>query len=163
MKEITEIITVQRTEITKDPKEVNFILENMDKAKEHSAYIVSEFFKEGADDLDIDVQYFVRDTGAGDKGKNEISYDARKAVYEEAIKKYGSELQIQVAIEEMSELTKELCKDIRGNGVREHIVEELADATIMLEQLRLIFDCNSEVCAEMGIKVKRLSERLHHD
>ena len=34
-------------------------------------------------------------------------------IFEEAIETYGADLQKQVAIEEMAELTKEICKDFR--------------------------------------------------
>ena len=40
------------------------------------------------------------------------------------------------------------------------IAEELADVTIMMEQLRLMFDINAEVCAHMDGKVARLSDRI---
>lgn len=46
-------------------------------------------------------------------------------VFEKAIETYGKDLQKQVAIEEMAELTKEICKDFRGKGNREHIIEKL--------------------------------------
>ncbi len=156
---ITEIITVQRTEVRKYPKDVASVLEDMELEKNSTIKAVSEFFGAWADDLQVDVQYFINDTDPEDS-RNEIGYSDRREVYEKAIDKYGAKLQVQVAIEEMSELTKELCKDIRGNGVRENIVEELADATIMLEQLRLIYDCNSDVCEEMDIKIRRLEDRI---
>ena len=41
------------------------------------------------------------------------------------------------------------------------IIEEVADATIMLEQLRLIFGINDEVCEAMDAKIERLKERVN--
>lgn len=60
-------------------------------------------------------------------------------VLEDAVKTYGSVRQITKAIEEMSELIKELCKD-GGTGERvDLIAEEIADVEIMLEQLKCIY------------------------
>lgn len=87
-----------------------------------------------------------------------IPYEERKKVYLEAIERFGSELQIIVAIEEMAELQKEICKSFRGKANLENIAEEIADSTIMLEQLRLIFDVNAEVIDEMDAKVTRLAK-----
>lgn len=85
-----------------------------------------------------------------------ISYDMRKLVYEKAIEHFGTETQMVVAIEEMSELIKEICKSFRGQLDMDGLVEEIADATIMLEQLRLVFDVNDLVVEEMDRKINRL-------
>lgn len=91
---------------------------------------------------------------------NKIDYAARVAVYEKAIARNGVLLQAIVAIEELSEAQKEICKYLRGNNNKEQIAEEVADATIMLEQLRVIFDINEHVCRYMDEKVQRLADRL---
>jgi hypothetical protein len=65
-----------------------------------------------------------------------------------------------VAVEELSEVQKEICKVLRGKGDIAHLAEEIADATIMLEQLRLFFALNDEVCAQMDAKVSRLAEKV---
>lgn len=81
--------------------------------------------------------------------------------FEKAIETYGADLQKQVAIEEMAELTKEICKDFRGKGNREHILEEIVDVSIMLEQLQIMYDISSsEMLSAVESKVKRLEERL---
>ena len=54
-------------------------------------------------------------------------------VLEKAIETFGPEHQQLVAIEEMSELQKELCKRYRGFENHEHIAEEIADVEIVLE------------------------------
>lgn len=77
-----------------------------------------------------------------------------------AIGKWGSRLQLIVAVEEMSELTKEICKFNRGKVDIPAIAEEIADVTIMLEQLKLIFGCGDEVDKQIDYKIKRLSERM---
>lgn len=82
-------------------------------------------------------------------------------IFEKAIETYGADLQKQVAIEEMAELTKEICKDFRGIGNREHILEEIVDVSIMLEQLQIMYDIStSEMLSAVESKVKRLEERL---
>lgn len=91
---------------------------------------------------------------------NKLDYAARIAVYENAIARNGVLLQLIVALEELSEAQKEICKFLRENGNKEHLAEEVADATIMLEQLRIIFDINDDVCRYMDEKVKRLRDRL---
>lgn len=91
---------------------------------------------------------------------NSISYNERKQIYELACQEYGIDAQLVVAIEEMSELTKELCKNMRGSNNSSNLAEEIADVTIMMEQLRLIYDINDEVCNYMDAKIQRLQDRL---
>ena len=82
-------------------------------------------------------------------------------VLEKAIEVYGKDLQKQVAIEEMAELTKEICKDFRGKGNREHIIEEIADVCIMLDKLMIIYVIETnEMLDEIDIKTARLEERI---
>ena len=60
----------------------------------------------------------------------------------------------------MSELQKEICKALRGDIHPAHIAEEIADATIMLEQVRQIFGVNEPVCRMMDRKIIRLRQRI---
>ena len=94
---------------------------------------------------------------------NSITYAERTSVYDAAIQKWGAEAQMIVAIEEMSELTKEVCKYFRGKVDIEAVADEIADVTIMLEQLRTIFDCNDLVCSHMDYKIERLLARVRGD
>lgn len=91
---------------------------------------------------------------------NAVSYEERKATYKAAIRKYGVDAQVLMAVEEMSELTKEICKLSRGKKDLNDLADEIADVTIMLEQLRLIYDLNDEVCDHMDMKIRRLQERI---
>ena len=91
---------------------------------------------------------------------NKICYNERVKTYTNAIVTYGMDRQIIKAVEEMSECTKEICKILLGGGSHDHMAEEIADATIMLEQLRLIFDNNDEVCRYMDEKIMRLDAKL---
>lgn len=83
---------------------------------------------------------------------------------ETAIKTYGKDMQLNVAIEEFSELIKEICKNKRGRENIESITEEMADCYIMLEQLVLIFGIeNDEINRVISEKLDRLAVRLTSD
>lgn len=80
---------------------------------------------------------------------------------EKAIKTYGKDMQLNVAIEELSELIKEICKNKRGSDNRKAIIEEMADCYIMLEQLAMIFDIPNHAINEVADKkITRLEKRL---
>lgn len=80
---------------------------------------------------------------------------------ERAIETYGEDMQLNVAIEEFSELIKEICKNKRGAENIPQIAEEMADCYIMLEQLKIIFEIkNSSIYAVMEQKLDRLKNRL---
>lgn len=82
--------------------------------------------------------------------------DRYKDTFNAAIDKWGEEMQLTVAIEEMSELTKEICKHFRGEKNLDAISEEMADVTIMLEQMMLIYNNEKSVARWMDAKVDRL-------
>ncbi len=96
---------------------------------------------------------------------------------EAAILKYGSNNQIDVAIEEMSELIKALLKERRQANVLEfdvtateklealnnNIAEEMADVIIMLVQLQMIYDNKESVSDYISMKVERLKRRMEGD
>lgn len=91
---------------------------------------------------------------------NKINYEERAKVYTDALATFGPTAQLVVALEEMSEVQKEICKTLRGGGSTLHLAEEVADATIMLEQIRQIFGINEMVCEAMDGKVLRLRQRI---
>lgn len=91
---------------------------------------------------------------------NRIPYEARVQTYTNARSRYGELNQMIVAMEELSEVQKELCKIIRGDGNLDHLAEEIADATIMLEQMRLFFGLNDLVCQKMDEKILRLEGKI---
>lgn len=76
----------------------------------------------------------------------------------ELYKKYGKDLQINMVIEEMSELTKELLKDKRGKDNRENIVEEYSDVLFTLEYVKIAFDIKDEEVkkslSKKGLEIK---------
>ena len=91
---------------------------------------------------------------------NKINYEDRKKVYQAALRKWGVGLQTMMAVEEMSELTKEICKIKRGKMDLDALADEIADVTIMLEQLREIYGLNDAVCDHMDAKILRLQSRV---
>lgn len=92
---------------------------------------------------------------------NKITYEERKVIYEKALNCYGRANQLVVAIEELAELQKVITKYLRGEQVsEENTAEEIADVTIVMEQIRLIFDCNDAVCEQMDAKIRRLNNRM---
>lgn len=91
---------------------------------------------------------------------NKFGYEERKQVYAKLLAKFGAEMQCTVAIEEMSEVIKEITKALRGQLDREHLAEEIADATIMLEQMRQMFNINDSVCSWMDYKIAALKRKV---
>lgn len=90
-------------------------------------------------------------------------------VLQRAISKYGNREQVDMAIEEMSELTKALLKCRRGcfsvsendfRRKRESIIEEAADVLITVAQVIMMYDYDNEIQAAVDIKVNRLRDRL---
>lgn len=85
-------------------------------------------------------------------------------VLKKAICKYGKQAQLDVAVEEMAELTKEIIKSKRGASNYHQIVEELADVYIMMTQVKLIYGIyDEELINAMDLKIARLEKRLQND
>lgn len=91
---------------------------------------------------------------------NKINYEQRLQTYTNALSHYGEENQLTVALEELSECQKEICKFLRGYGNAGHLAEEVADSLIMLEQVIYIFGIDEMVSQEMDRKIERLEKRL---
>ena len=89
-----------------------------------------------------------------------MTIEKREEIYQRAFEEHGSEMQIIVCIEELSELAKELTKELRGNGDKDRIADEIADVKITVEQMILYHEIGEEVEAHMEAKLKRLEERL---
>lgn len=82
-------------------------------------------------------------------------------ILERAVATYGKDMQLNVAIEELSELIKEICKNKRGENNIANITEELADCYIVMEQIAFIFNITD--CAITDVvraKIDRLEKRL---
>lgn len=84
----------------------------------------------------------------------------RSKIYADALEKWGVEVQATVAIEEMSEVIKEITKMLRGNLDKEHMAEEISDARIMLEQMCQILNINDNVDTWMDYKIAALKRKV---
>ena len=73
-----------------------------------------------------------------------------ETIHQRALNKFGEQSQHLKLIEEMAELTQAIIK-------RTNVSEEIADVTIVLDQLKLIYP---EWKSWEQIKLKRLEEKL---
>ena len=93
-----------------------------------------------------------------------MTAEERRALLDRAITTYGAPAQMDMAVEEMAELTKALCKVKRvscaaeAKATLENAVEEMADVQIMLDQLRIIFVHSTAEAEEY--KLERLKKRI---
>ena len=81
---------------------------------------------------------------------------------------YGINAQIPVWVEEMSELTKVLCKWIRKGqltgGTLKDLKEEIADLTVCLDQLKYAIDyMEDELMEQYKAKVDRQMQRIEEE
>ena len=81
------------------------------------------------------------------------------SIYEQAIKKWGIDLQIDMAIEECAELIVELQHARRKRSSVTKICGEIADVEIMCSQMRVIFD-STKVDNIKALKLERLKELI---
>lgn len=108
-----------------------------------------------------------------------MELEEETSIYERAILKWGEELQVDMLIEEMAELTQALIKARRHNQLTSiSVLEEIADVEICLSQLKMMcaihrdidmpylnnyndYDSIEEIISEYkDAKLKRLSDRL---
>lgn len=74
---------------------------------------------------------------------------------------YGKTMQETMIIEEMAELTKEICKNQRGRNNIEKITEEIADVFIMLQQALMIYNIEQKSVDEIvDKKLNRLQNMI---
>lgn len=89
-----------------------------------------------------------------------MSEKRRKLLF--IIDKYGTKHQEDIAIEELSELQKAILKHRRKRSKkrRKKVIDEIADVSVMLEQLKIIYSCNKEVEERMDYKINRQIKRI---
>lgn len=83
----------------------------------------------------------------------------RTQLYKIAVENFGETAQIHMALEEMSELSKELLKDLR-NGKKNpvDVASEVADVEITMEQIKGIYGIDLMVRKTKRSKKKRLQK-----
>lgn len=90
-----------------------------------------------------------------------------KQLLERVITANGMNNQLDVAIEELSELIQAICKIKRRDSlsnesfaVKGNLSEEMADVEIILAELKLLFDNEGDVKDWKSYKLDRLEKRL---
>ena len=89
--------------------------------------------------------------------------DYERRVFGRAIDQFGHEAQQKMLVEEMSELTKEVCKMWRGRTNLDHLAEEIADVEICIEQLKLMLQNGGLVQQWRLEKTRRLEETMNEE
>lgn len=83
-------------------------------------------------------------------------------ICKQALQAWGANAQMLMVLEEMSELQKEILKNInRGKDNLAEIIDETADVYIMLEQLKLNYNIETAVEERIEFKLARIKERLN--
>lgn len=92
-----------------------------------------------------------------------------KEILKKAIAHYGTHNQMLKCIEECGELSRAVSRILTelssGDGFTTNesmanLQEELADVTIMIEQMLMMFNCEKDVNQYIAFKLNRLKERL---
>jgi len=83
----------------------------------------------------------------------------RWSLYKRALEMWGEDVQIGKLGEECGELSAESNRFLFGYTTEEAFAEEIADAEIMIEQMRQTID-ESKIEEAKGRKINRLQERL---
>lgn len=80
-------------------------------------------------------------------------------IYKQLVDQNGIENQLAVAIEEYSELIKEITKTLRNKANKMKLIEELADVEIVSEQIMQYFNITrSQILLFKKFKLNRLKE-----
>lgn len=100
--------------------------------------------------------------------QNKLSQAERQIYYQQFIEVWGEKAQLVMALEEMSELSKEICKYLRFSDdkqkiaeIRQNIKEETADVANMISQLEFIFG-EAEIEQIRDQKLQRCRDRLQN-
>ena len=80
-------------------------------------------------------------------------------IYMEALAKYGDEAQVFMLFEECAELCNALAKHRRKRCTKEDIITELADVSIMVEQMAVLYGYDDYI-TEKNAKLLRLKNKL---
>ena len=82
-------------------------------------------------------------------------------LYKRALRVWGKEPQMLQVIEEMSELIKEILKNVnRKKDNVDEIIEDTADVEIMLGQLKCCYKIEKQVADYKAEKLKTIVKRL---
>lgn len=85
-----------------------------------------------------------------------------KEINQKALEHFGIQNQKMKAIEEMAELTNALMRLRDGRCAEQDVITEIADVTIMMQQLAIFFG-QEQVDNEISYKMYRLNGRLNEE
>ncbi len=88
------------------------------------------------------------------------SPQGQESIYLAALRAWGADAQMNQCAEECGELIAALNRFRRGRSTEAAVAEELADVSIMLEQMTLIF-CQDSVEIAKAHKLERLRQLLN--
>jgi NTP pyrophosphatase (non-canonical NTP hydrolase) len=83
----------------------------------------------------------------------------RIELYQKALSKWGEEAQLNMVYEEVGELLTALSRFKRGRASLYDVITELADVSIMVEQMATLMNYE-DFEKEKDFKLNRLKERL---
>lgn len=81
-------------------------------------------------------------------------------LYRTALNRWGNEAQLNMFYEECGELLSAINKLKRGRVEKKDVITEIADVSIMIEQMAVLFGYN-EFAEEKERKLTRLKEKLN--
>lgn len=84
------------------------------------------------------------------------------AILDTAIEQWGTQAQLDKAVEECGELIAALARDANGQATDDEIVDEIADVEIMVKQVKRIYG-EDAVESHKHAKLERLAQRLTDD
>lgn len=87
-----------------------------------------------------------------------LSKNSTIKILKNAIQECSKTAQVDMTIEKMAELTKELLNERQGH--KHNIAEKIADVKIMLAQMEIIFQNAEDVEQKFQIRLERLYKRL---
>lgn len=85
----------------------------------------------------------------------------KKEVCSEILNRCGIQKQSMIACEECAELIQAISKKMRCYEAHDNLIEEIADVTIMIEQLKIQFRLSDkDIDTMVKLKLLRTAERL---
>jgi hypothetical protein len=87
-----------------------------------------------------------------------MNLSERNKVYASAVNRFGAKAQLIKCLEEMAELSVEVAKIANGlnQGLFDGLIDEMADASILMEQVQLIYGIGTLVDVRKTTKVEKL-------
>ena len=84
-----------------------------------------------------------------------------KELYKKCLDKWGIGTQMNMLIEESSELITAVSRIMRGRDkILNNLIEEITDVEIMIEQIKFAYNIKEKVLIERDRKLERLERRL---